>query len=110
MKLKQHEIEVLEILVSDKISKIIMDEIKSNPNIIENDITDYGYFLTMKHDELPLERSVYDSPYISGKANEIKTGFVVFIENHELTIECHGIAEDVPRDYRERNIKIKPGA
>lgn len=105
--LKPHELIVLEKLVGGKIHEQILSEIKRNGSITEYDITGNGYFLTVSHPELPTERIVYSEPIVVGECDGIKTGFIVFIENQQLTFECHGWGEgEIPRNYRDREINI----
>jgi hypothetical protein len=33
-------------------------------------------------------------------------GFIIFIEDGELTIECHPWDEDVPEDFRDREVEV----
>lgn len=106
--LKVHEHIVLDTLVSGIISADTMSDIKNEPTISAYDITDNGYFITLKHPDLPEERIVCDKPIIIGECNGIKTGFVIFIENNELTIECHGWGNHlIPKNYRELDVKVK---
>ena len=106
--LNSHEQIVLDILVSGNIPDDILKDIKSAPDISKYEITGNGYFLTIKHPRLPVKRIVCDKPMLMGKCNGIETGFVVFIENSELTIECHGWGDrEIPKNYRELEIQIK---
>ena len=105
--LKSHEQIVLDILVSNVIAEDTLKDIKRNPIFPEYDVTGHGYFLTLRHPSLPLESIVCDKPMIIGECDGIETGFVVFIENGELTIECHGWDDSkIPRNYRELDIQI----
>ncbi len=106
--LNSHEQVVLDILVSGIIPNETLKDIKTAPNISKYDITENGYFLTIKHPGLPLKRIVCDKPVLMGECNDLETGFIVFIENNELTIECHGWGDKkIPKDFREWNIQIK---
>jgi capsid portal protein len=106
--LKSHEQIVLDILVSGIIPNDTLKEIKNDPMISEYNVTGNGYFLTMKHQNMPVERKVCDKPMLIGESGGIETGFIVFIENGELTIECHGWGDrEIPQDYREFDIQIK---
>ena len=43
-----------------------------------------------------------------GDSNGIETGFIVFIEDNQITIECHAWGDqEVPRNYRDQKIAIK---
>jgi hypothetical protein len=72
--------------------------------------TGAGYFLTIRHPSFSLEeRSVYSKPVVIGEVPGIVVGFVVFIENGELTLECHGWgADEVPKDIREMDVQVDP--
>ena len=71
-------------------------------------MTGYGYFITIHHPNLPENRIVSHKPLIIGESDGIETSFVVFIENRELTIECHGFGDiKNPGDYRDSNIKVR---
>jgi hypothetical protein len=106
--LKKHELEVLDLLISGDISETIIKEIKNEPHVIDYTVTGYGYFLTVKHPSLPSNRSVYNKPMLIGQSGNVETSFIIFAENGELTIECHGWGDIVvPQDYREMDIKIR---
>lgn len=106
--LNSHEHIVLDILVSGIIADDTLKDIKSAPNISKYDITVNGYFLTIKHPRLPVKRIGCDKPMLIAECSGIETDFIVFIENGELTIECHGWGDkEIPQNYREFEIQIK---
>lgn len=107
-KLKEYEKTLIDLLVSDHVSQSVLSEIKSNPNIIDYHITGVGYFLNIKHPELPKERIVCDNPWVSGDFNDLSVGFVIFLMDNELTIDCHGgYTEGVRTEhYRDQNFEI----
>lgn len=44
---------------------------------------------------------------VAGVGGGVPAGFVVFIENFELTLECHGYGDvAVSADFRERDTKV----
>ena len=77
-----------------------------NASDADCDHTGVGYFLTVRDDGLPSVRIVLDEPLLMGRSNGVEVGFVVFIENHELTLECHGWGVEVPADIREREVVL----
>ena len=106
--LKPHERIILEILSKDILSNITIESINTEGNILDYQTTGNGYFLDISHPKLPENRIVCGSPLLIGKSDNIDTGYIVFIENQELTIECHGWGDKkIPNDYRERNIEIE---
>ncbi|MFK5947959.1 MAG: hypothetical protein QM500_04200 [Methylococcales bacterium] len=108
MELKPHEIRVIEMLVSDVISSETLNIIKRNPNITDYNVTGHGYFLTIVNTDLPIERIVCHTPMIIGECNGVESTFLIFIEEHELTIECAGMSEiEPPEDYRDWDINVR---
>jgi len=108
MELKPHEIEIIDILASDVISSDAMNNMKINPTVTDYHTTGHGYFLTITNPDLPIERLVCDKPLITGECNGVLSTFLIFIEEHELTIECAGIGDvEPPEDYRNWSINVK---
>ena len=106
--LKKYEEQVVERLTKDVLPPGLVESIKTEGTISSYDTTGNGYFLTIKHDELPEKRIVCHQPLLIGESEGIQTGFVIFIENHELTLECHGWGDvEIPRTYRERDVQIR---
>lgn len=104
---KEFEWNVVEALTGSLLSHSLKSRLKDEAELVELSFTGCGYFLTVRHDELPATRIVCDQPMVIGDANGITTGFVVFLENYELTLECHSLdVDDVPEDYRERDVSV----
>ena len=107
MKLKKFEFEVLRILLSGHpLLDHFNDEQKDFDASVEE--TGYGYYLTIKDQQIPQERRVFDKPFFVGindAGNEM--GFILFVENNELTIECHGFGDPLPINLREKNIYLR---
>lgn len=69
--------------------------------------TGSGYYLTVKHADLPSERRSLSEPPVAGVAGEVEAGFVVYLGDKELTLECHTWgAVDVPEDFREMEVDV----
>lgn len=102
MKLKSFEIDAINLLISNEdVTKIIL----SSP-ITKIDHTGHGYFISCKHSDLAKDRSIYNKPLTLGVYNEFEMGFVIFIENHEFTLECHGFDKPLPTDIRDCEVKV----
>ena len=85
----------------------MIESIKTNPNITDFYTTGHGYFLTLTNLELPNERIVCHEPMIIGESNGVESTFLIFIEEHQLTIECAGMSDvEPPKDYRNWDIVI----
>jgi len=107
--LKSYEKKVLNLLLSEILSSVQLKELMRNAKLISYKYTGCGYFLTIAHPDLPKERIVCSKPTLIGEVDGIKSGFVIFIENNELTIECHDWGHEitVPEDFRDKNVQIK---
>lgn len=104
--LKDYEREVLYTLASDVLSPPRLAAVADEGELVGYEHTGRGYFLTVRHAGLPRERVVCDSPLLSGVGGGVRCGFVIFIGDGELTIECHPWDEDVPEDFRDREVKV----
>lgn len=104
--LKDYERKVLYTLTSDVLSPRQLSAVADEAELVGYEYTGSGYFLTVRHESLPRERVVCSSPMLSGSAGGVDCGFVIFIENGELTIECHPWGENVPEDFRDREVKL----
>lgn len=80
-------------------------------SIVSYEHTGVGYFLTVRHATLPSHRVVCDKPLLTGRYGDVECGFVVFLEDGELTLECHSWgAGGIPENFREWPIEIKAAA
>lgn len=105
--LKKYETEVLHLLVSQVLPTGQLETVIREGEHVSYEYTGSGYFLTLKHPSLPKARSVCSRPTVMGHADGIDCGFVVFIENGELVLECHTWgAIDVPEGFREKNVQL----
>lgn len=105
--LKGFEIDVLQRLGGRLLSPSQILRLSEEGEVVELDFTGTGYFLTLRHGSLPDERVVLDKPVISGIVGDLLTGFVAFIENGDITLECHSFGGDaVPESFRESDVRI----
>jgi len=102
------ESHVLRLLVAPKLGAETVEAIEREAELVSYDYSGAGYFLTVKHPSLPSERIVCDKPKVVGHSGNIQSGFVVFIENGELSLECHTWGEiDVPENFREQRVIVE---
>ena len=88
-----------------------MDELNNiirESQLVSYEYTGSGYYLEISHSLLPNKRIVCDTPIVIGEAESIICGFIVFIENKQLIIECHSWGElDVTEDFRDKDVQVK---
>jgi hypothetical protein len=105
--LREYEKTVVHLLTSNVLSSQQLDDVIREGQLVEYDYTGCGYFLTIKHADLPIARVVCDTPQLTGSADGIISGFVIFIEDGELTIECHSWGDvDIPEWFRDRDVQV----
>jgi len=103
---KDFELEVVKVLTSEVLSQDLRARLIAEAQLVGLTYTGAGYFLTVQHSELPLGRTVCNGPLIIGEADGIECGFIIFLENRELTLECHGWGNSIPDVYRELDVSI----
>jgi hypothetical protein len=107
--LKEFETKAIALLTVGLFSYADLSAISREAELISLEHTGAGYFLTIKHPRFRRERIVFSDPVVIGKIPGLVVGFVVFIEDAELTLECHGFgADSVPKDIRERDVQVDP--
>jgi hypothetical protein len=47
-----------------------------------------------------------DSPPLSGYWDGVHSGFTIFIQDGELTLECFPYGGEIPSDYRDHRVEI----
>lgn len=104
--LRPYEIDLIKILVkSSPHGNLILENIdQAKP--VSLDFSGVGYFLTLFHPNFPKERCVCDIPYVSGKSEDSECGFLIFLENRELTIECHTSQDELPECFRDSLVAL----
>jgi hypothetical protein len=104
---EKFESQILHLLVAQKLGTDTVDAIVREGQPVSYNYTGSGYFLTVAHPKLPTTRMVCSEPQVIGRASNIESGFVVFIENGELTLECHTWGEiDVPENFRKLSVDV----
>ena len=72
---------------------------------VDNEVVEFsgaGYFLTIKDPVLPKHRIVLDSPDIRGRLGGIEVGYLVFVENSELMLECYSYDQEILPKHRDQ--------
>ena len=105
------ERKVVTTLVTPHMDSDHVTALLDSASVVSYEHTGVGYFLTVGHPSLPSERIVCHEPLVTGTSGDVHCGFVVFLENGQLTLECHsweGIS--VPEDFREQQVVIESAA
>jgi hypothetical protein len=105
---RRFEREAIRMLAEDALDAAQLQALLDWRGDFDCEHTGVGYFLTMRDPALPEERAVMSLPGLSGCAGPHACGFVLFLGDHELTLECHtwdGSA--LPADFRERAVQVR---
>ncbi len=103
-----YEVEVLGILLrqSDLFQNLRCAIRKSKS--IDVRYTGYGFFITATNPSFGIERRIYSDLLIQAKADGATAGFIVFLENSELTLETYPLDSiPLPSNFRERQVVIE---
>jgi hypothetical protein len=101
------EIEALRFMLGPELTAAWLEEIVTSAKLVSYNYSGSGYFLTVTHSVLPQERSVFSDRPVVGNAGDIQVGFVAFVQDRELMLECHTWgAIDVPSVFRDLEVKV----
>ena len=94
-------------MASECFPESLLEAVLATKTYDRYEYTGCGYFLTVKHPQLPKGRESLGTPPVAGKAGEVDAGFVLHLGDQELTLECHTWGEfDVPENFRDLNVEI----
>ena len=105
--MKLFEKEAIKLLLEKRLDPRHLQRIVDEASVIDYEYTGSGYYLKIGHAEIPFETSTWSEPVVQGKYGEITCGFVVFLANKNITLECHSWGEfDVPENFRDCDVKL----
>jgi hypothetical protein len=102
----EYEREVVTALVSATLPPALVESVLAEATLVSLETTGAGYFLTVTHPGLPVARTFCNKPLIVGRSGELECGFVVFVQDAELMLECHGWGLGLPDDFRTRDVVL----
>ena len=82
-----------------ELKKIVLSDQDINENVAYSGT---GYFLTIKDHMLPKRRIVLDKPDTRGKLGGIHVGYLAFVENSELMLECYSYDQEILPKHRNQ--------
>lgn len=102
------EIQVLRLLAAPVIGEDLVRLVVEQSTLEGYRYTGCGYFLTVAHPDLAEERIVCSTPFVVGRSESYRSGFLIFIQAHKLTLECHNLEDvNVPEDFRDRSVTVE---
>ena len=108
MLFRPFEQQVLSILLGPSFGAELVRQVTEDCELVSLEYSGAGYFLTVKHADLPLERSVYNRPIVTGELNDgSQATFLAFVEEGTLTLECATLESTSLTDgFRDRDVRI----
>jgi hypothetical protein len=105
------EFQAMRHLLGPELSEAWLGKLQAEAALVSYEYSGCGYFLTVAHPMLPTERAVYSEPPVIGIAEDVQAGFLVFVENNELMLECHTWGSiEIPADFRDTFVQVSVGA
>lgn len=104
---RDFELQAIRLMAEGVLSDGQLQVVREAESASSYEYTGCGYFLTVAHSSLPSEPRTLSDPAVVGNSGDVQAGFVVFLGNHELTLECHTWGEvDVPENFRDHEVAI----
>ena len=108
-----YEGEVLHALLATRYDREQIEGVIKDARFVSLEHTGVGYFLTVAHPLIPAARAVCSDTTPQGRFQDVQCGFVLFLEQGELTFECFSYPGSsnrdgvVPEDIRELPLAIE---
>ena len=103
----QFEKDAIRLMATGQLPEELLEAVLASQFHDRYEYSGCGYFLTVKHPQLPSGRRSLSDPLVAGSAGQVQAGFVVYLGDCELTLECHTWGEfDVPEDFRDLPVEI----
>ena len=104
--IKSFEKDIIRILCSSTLDSNLIEEVFKYGEV-KIDFSGYGYFIEISYNSLPYERIVCNEPFIESSFDGKEVGFLVFIEKHSLTLECHTYGEEFKPQERDATFNLR---
>lgn len=108
MKLKPYEQKVIEILFTNGFPSVELAELFSSSQVVGYEYTGSGYFLKLINDKFNFKEQTLYKPTVSGKCAEFTVGFLIYLNENEIVLECHSFDEvNPPENIRDYELEIR---
>jgi hypothetical protein len=104
---REFEKEVLRILVIPHLGAEAVKSIEDEAEFVSYEHSGCGYFLTVRQRNVSRARVVCGKPIVAGRVDNTNCGFIAFMENGDLMLECYGFGDQsLPKDIRDLNVVV----
>ena len=103
---------VLRKLLGTRYESAQIESVIKDARLVSLKHTGVGYFLTVAHPLMPTAKTVVHDPPIYGRFQDVLCGFLLFLEQGELMLECfsyptcENLDGVVPESIREKPVAI----
>ena len=105
---RQFELEAIRLLAAGTLPPEHLDLLAQCSERPDYEYTGSGYFLTISAPWLPSRPATLSKPIVLGCCDDIQCGFLIFLGDRRLTLECHTWGPiDCPPDFRVRDVTIR---
>jgi hypothetical protein len=105
--LRDFEVRAVEMLSG---SLLTQDELRhvASASVGNYEFTGGGYFVTVSSPQLPPYGGTSSTPMVVGEASGIYCGFVLYVDSHQVTLECHVWGEaELPTGFRDMPVNVR---
>jgi hypothetical protein len=104
---REFEKDALRVLVTPRLGAVAVAAIERDAEFVSLEHSGCGYFLTVKHTSVPIDRVVCSEPIVSGHFDNTTCGCIVFMGNGELMLECYSFGvESIPTHVRDLRVIV----
>lgn len=105
--LRDFELEAIRLLAEGILSGEQLQAIAAVREWVRYEHTGCGYFVTVADPSLPAEPQTLSEPYVAGHIGETECGFIAFLGQGELVLECHpACGPDIPENVRDLPVRV----
>ena len=94
---------IIRTLCDTELGSSLIDSVFRFSDSVSLEHSGVGYFLTLSHANLPMQRGVFNRPHIRGRLGVYRVGYLVFVGNRELMLECFSYEDALPEDARNND-------
>ena len=107
MKLNRYEILVLELMLKNKLDKKGLVNFFDDYEIYGFEYTGSGYFLQIRAANFNFKKETINKPILISENAEFNVGFLLFLDQNEIVLECHSWGEsNPPENVRDLDLEI----
>ena len=107
---KPYEVALLQVLLAEDFSREQLSQILDGASEQHIESNGYGFYVSVRHPAVgDMRRVISAPPSLAGHCGGRSAGFIVFLENNQLTLEIYPWDGDcLPDSFRDGDVTIGP--